>query len=167
MRHLPSEPLAVSALPPVTSREEYEAARARLLVKEKAHSRQGDAIAAERRRLPMIEIPFTVLNMFTPSVVRETTMQFRLLPAQNPDINTPKKGQSVNELRTALQASYDEMAALFDANPHLDYRGMLYRHPIIGSNNVLQMVRIVVLHERRHQSQIQDLLCLPQFSKVA
>ena len=60
MRHLPTEPLAVSALPPVTSRDEYEAARARLLVKEKAHTRAGDALAAERRRLPMIEIPASV-----------------------------------------------------------------------------------------------------------
>jgi predicted dithiol-disulfide oxidoreductase (DUF899 family) len=41
-------------------REEYEAARARLLVREKAHSREGDAIAAERRRLPMIEVPASV-----------------------------------------------------------------------------------------------------------
>ena len=57
MRHLPTESLAVSAMPPVTGRDEYEAARARLLVKEKAHTRAGDAIAAERRRLPMIEIP--------------------------------------------------------------------------------------------------------------
>ncbi len=60
MRHLPSEPLTVSALPPVTSRGEYEAARARLLVREKAHAREGDAIAAERRRLPMIEVPASV-----------------------------------------------------------------------------------------------------------
>jgi hypothetical protein len=60
VRHLPSEPLAVPALPPVTSRDEYEAARARLLIREKAHTREGDAIAADRRRLPMIEIPATV-----------------------------------------------------------------------------------------------------------
>src|SRR5262249_59932344 len=60
VRHLPTEPLAVSALPPVTSRDEYEAARARLLVREKAHTREGDAIAAERRRLPMTEIPASV-----------------------------------------------------------------------------------------------------------
>jgi hypothetical protein len=117
--------------------------------------------------LPMLEIPFTVMNMFVPSVVRETMMQFRLLPAQNPDIITPKKGQPMNELRAALEASYDEMAALFNANSRLDYRGMVYQHPIMGSNNVVQMVRIVALHERRHQSQIQDLLRLPQFSKVA
>ena len=49
MRHLPTEPLGVSALPPAASRDEYEAARARLLVREKAHTREGDAIAAERR----------------------------------------------------------------------------------------------------------------------
>ena len=60
MRHLPTEPLAVSALPPVTSRDEYDAARARLLVREKAHTREGDAITAERRRLPMTEIPASV-----------------------------------------------------------------------------------------------------------
>ena len=60
MRHLPTEPPAVSALPHVTSRGEYEAARAKLLFREKAHTREGDAIAAERRRLPMIEIPGSV-----------------------------------------------------------------------------------------------------------
>ncbi len=60
MPHLPAKPLTVSALPPLTSRDEYEAARARLLAKEKAHTRAGDAIAAERRRLPMTEIPASV-----------------------------------------------------------------------------------------------------------
>ena len=70
---------------------------------------------------PMLEIPFTVANLFEANVVRETVTQFRFLPAQNPDIITPKKGQQVNE----------------------------------------QMLRIVSLDERRHQSQ------MPQFSKVA
>ena len=117
--------------------------------------------------LPVLEIPFTVINLFVPNVVRETMTQFRLLPAQNPDITTPKKGQRVSKLRTSLQSSHDEIATLFHANPELDYSAMRYRHPILGSNNVLQMLRIAVMHERRHQSQIQDLLRLPQFSKVA
>jgi len=117
--------------------------------------------------LPMLEIPFTVMNLFVPSVVRETMMQFRLLPAESPDITTPKKGQPVSDLRVALQSSYDATAALFNANPGADYRAMRYQHPLLGNNNVLQMLHIVGLHERRHQSQIQDLLRLPQFSKVA
>jgi DinB family protein len=117
--------------------------------------------------LPMLEIPFTVVNLFVPSVLRETMTQFRLLPAQNPDITTPTKGLPVTELRDALQASCDQIGCLFDDNPQLNYRGMRYQHPIMGSNSVLQMLRIAALHERRHQSQIRDILRSRQFPKVA
>lgn len=39
----------------------WEIARAELLVREKAHTREGDSIAAARRRLPMVEFDGTVL----------------------------------------------------------------------------------------------------------
>jgi predicted dithiol-disulfide oxidoreductase (DUF899 family) len=42
--------------PPVVDRATWQAARDELLVREKAHTREGDAIAAARRRLPMVEI---------------------------------------------------------------------------------------------------------------
>lgn len=38
--------------PPIVSPQEWEAAREALLVKEKAHTRARDALAAERRRMP-------------------------------------------------------------------------------------------------------------------
>lgn len=44
------------SLPDIVSREEWQRHRDQLLVKEKAHTRAGDALAAERRRLPMVEI---------------------------------------------------------------------------------------------------------------
>jgi predicted dithiol-disulfide oxidoreductase (DUF899 family) len=44
------------ALPAVVSRAEWLAARADLLAREKAATRALDALAAERRRLPMVEI---------------------------------------------------------------------------------------------------------------
>ena len=43
-------------LPPVVSREQWESAIERLRVKEKEATRARDALAAERRRLPMIRI---------------------------------------------------------------------------------------------------------------
>ena len=43
-------------LPQVVSREEWLAARKELLAKEKEFTRQRDALAAERRRLPMVKI---------------------------------------------------------------------------------------------------------------
>ena len=49
-------PTTSTALPRIVSRDEWQAARDALLVKEKAHTRAGDAIAAERRRLPMVEL---------------------------------------------------------------------------------------------------------------
>ncbi len=46
-----------SPAPPVTDHDEFEKRLAELLVREKAHTREGDAIAAARRRLPMTEVP--------------------------------------------------------------------------------------------------------------
>ena len=63
------------SLPAVVSRAHFEAERAGLLAREKAHTREGDAIAAARRRLPMVEVdaglaltgphgPVTLLDAF-------------------------------------------------------------------------------------------------------
>lgn len=43
---------AAMQTPPVVSAEDWEAARQQLLIKEKAHTRARDALAAERRRMP-------------------------------------------------------------------------------------------------------------------
>jgi predicted dithiol-disulfide oxidoreductase (DUF899 family) len=41
--------------PPIVSPQEWQAARERMLVKEKAHTHARDALAAERRRMPWVE----------------------------------------------------------------------------------------------------------------
>jgi len=51
---------APSGRPPVVDLATWQAARDELLVREKAHTRAGDAIAAARRRLPMVELDGTV-----------------------------------------------------------------------------------------------------------
>ena len=45
-----------AGLPPAADRATYEAEIERLRVREKAHTREADAIAAARRRLPMVEV---------------------------------------------------------------------------------------------------------------
>ena len=42
--------------PPIVSPEEWVAAREKLLVKEKEHTRARDALAAERRRMPWMAV---------------------------------------------------------------------------------------------------------------
>jgi predicted dithiol-disulfide oxidoreductase (DUF899 family) len=62
-------------LPPVVDRTRWQAEIDALRVREKAHTREGDAIAAARRRLPMVEVdanteligpngPLTLLDAF-------------------------------------------------------------------------------------------------------
>jgi predicted dithiol-disulfide oxidoreductase (DUF899 family) len=43
-------------LPAIADRDEFDAQLNRLRVREKDHTHEGDAIAAERRRLPMVEV---------------------------------------------------------------------------------------------------------------
>jgi len=51
---------ALPGRPPVVDLATWQAARNELLVREKAHTRAGDALAAARRRLPMVEGDGTV-----------------------------------------------------------------------------------------------------------
>ena len=64
-----------AAIPAVVDRATFQAELDALRVREKAHAREGDAIAAARRRLPMVEVdaatrligpsgPFTLLDVF-------------------------------------------------------------------------------------------------------
>ncbi len=117
--------------------------------------------------LPYLAAPFTVFNMFVPSFVREAMTQFRLMPAQVPDIAIPRKGRPGAELRDELRASIAATEALLAANPTLDYKKMRYRHPLMGDNNVLQVLRILAFHEQRHQSQLNDILRSRAFPRAA
>ncbi len=59
-QHHVTKGLDTSALPAVADRATWQAERDKLLVREKAHTREGDAIAAARRRLPMVEVDPTI-----------------------------------------------------------------------------------------------------------
>ncbi|WP_329114008.1 DUF899 family protein [Streptomyces sp. NBC_01465] len=57
----PHDPTAqLPGRPPVVDLATWQKDRAELLVREKAHTREGDALAAARRRLPMVEFDGTV-----------------------------------------------------------------------------------------------------------
>ena len=51
-----------TGVPPVVDQQTWESAMAELRVREKAATRELDAIAAARRRLPMVELPDYVLE---------------------------------------------------------------------------------------------------------
>ena len=58
----PNDAEQPAAVPPVVDQDTWEAALAELRVREKAATRELDAIAAARRRLPMVELPEYTLD---------------------------------------------------------------------------------------------------------
>ena len=66
--------------PKIVSREEWERARAELLVREKEHTHAGDALAAARRRLPMTRMePVKVVGPGGPVPLHEVFEGRRML----------------------------------------------------------------------------------------
>jgi len=103
---------------------------------------------------PFAESPFRILNPFLPAAIREYMVRYRLIPFRNADIATPRKGRMIGQLRKELESSIQASAALLNLNPGLDYRAMVFDQPVLGRNNVLQLLRILASHEQRHQDQI-------------
>jgi uncharacterized damage-inducible protein DinB len=108
--------------------------------------------------LPFLEIPFTLFNPLVPRVVKEFLLRSRLIPAQHPDVAAPRNGRVAQDLRADLASSLQETLAVFEANADLDFSELIHQHPLLGSNNVLELMRILVLHEQRHQEQVADVL---------
>jgi hypothetical protein len=113
--------------------------------------------------LPLLEAPFSFLNMFVPNSVREFFVRYTLIPARAADAASPRKGRSAAELRHGLSSSLEETEALLAANPGLDYDKMIHQHPLLGTQNVPHLLYVLGLHEQRHQSQISKLLTNSQF----
>lgn len=108
--------------------------------------------------LPLLEWPLAWANLFLPGCARDFLLRSRLIPAQHPAVADPRKGRPADELRDELAASLRETSSLFEANRDLDGSRMLHVHPLLGVNDVSGLLRILTLHEERHQGQIADIL---------
>jgi DinB superfamily len=115
--------------------------------------------------LPFLEAPFKMMNLFIPTAVREAMTRYRVMPAQAPSIALPRKGRPIAELREELRCAVERTEELFRSNPDLDYRELRLSHPLMGNNNVLQLVRVMSMHEQRHQRQIRTVQRAPLYPK--
>jgi uncharacterized damage-inducible protein DinB len=123
-------------------------------------------MAIPKAALPFLEMPFTMMNLFVPSAVREAMTRYRLMPAQAPQVAQPHQGRRLTELQAELRSSFQETEGLFLMNPNLDYRAMYLSHPLMGRNNALQTMRIMALHEQRHQEQVRTIRRAPGFPEA-
>jgi len=118
-----------------------------------------------KARLPALEALFAVLSGVTPFKAKELFARYRLVKMEAPDIGLPRGGRARSELTDDLLTAIRRTEALFDSHPELDYRRMVVRHPFFGRTNVLQILNVLTLHERRHHRQIGDIVSSPGFPK--
>src|SRR5262249_50048649 len=111
-----------------------------------------------RPLLPYLEVPLLIVNRFMPGSVRDFLIRSRLFPARHPDVAAPRRGRHAAELRDDLASSLSQTEALLRPSLDLNFATMRHVHPLLGTNTVPELLRILALHEQRHQAQILDLL---------
>ncbi len=107
--------------------------------------------------LPMLDIPFSIMNRFIPQAVRDFAVEYPLLPMRNPAVATPRRGRAGAELRDELVSSLERTRTLLASNADLAFERMVSEHPLMGAANVPQIFAFLARHERRHQSQIEKV----------
>jgi hypothetical protein len=107
--------------------------------------------------LPMLDIPFSVMNRFIPQAVRDFAVEYPLLPMRNPTIATPRRARPGAALRDELMSSLERTRTLLASNADLPFEQMVSEHPLMGAANVPQIFAFLARHERRHHSQIEKV----------
>lgn len=119
-----------------------------------------------REIVPIFEIPFRMISMFVPSVVRETIIRYPLVSAINPKVSDPRPGLNVETLREQMALGIDVTAAVFTPPLPKNLDEMKISHPILGNNNVVNILRIITAHEERHHGQMNNLRTQAGFPRV-
>src|SRR5262249_12216648 len=97
-------------------------------------------------------------NLFVPRAARDFILRYAVVTALNADSTTPRKGRLTAELREDLLVSIRATVALLESNSDLDYCNMAVAHPLLGTNSVPQLIRMLALHEQRHHAQLSAIL---------
>jgi hypothetical protein len=111
-----------------------------------------------REVMPMFTMPLKVFNMFVPQAVRETMFRLPLIPALNPSVSNPARSRPVAELRSWAVSSLADTEELFRGDLPPNLNDMTLSHPILGTNNIVQIFRIITAHEERHHGQMRGVL---------
>jgi hypothetical protein len=77
---------------------------------------------------------------------------------RHPTLARPEHGIPLEMLRGELHASAGKLRALIETNAGLDFAAMRYSQPLIGSGTLPATLRMLAVHEERHQAQLREIL---------
>ena len=120
-----------------------------------------------RDLITVFEFPLRVFNRFVPTAVRETMVRYPFVAAVNPKASQPRADLKLEKLRADLAASLAETEKLLRGPLPPNFERMRMDHPVIGNNNPIEMCRIMIAHEERHQGQIAHIRRNSKFPKAS
>lgn len=115
--------------------------------------------------IPKLILPLNVMNLFVPRALRETLFRVPLIPGQHPSSSEPEPSQPIEALRAEAASSLLATEEIFRANLPPGLMKTTLSHPVLGTNNVAQLLRILAAHEERHHGQIRRVLAHPRFPR--
>jgi hypothetical protein len=105
-----------------------------------------------------LEGPLAVFHTATPAPLRRALGRSRLIRMRHPALAQPEHGIPLDTLTGGLHDSAAALRALIEANAGLDYDAMRYSQPLIGSGSLPATLRMLAVHEERHQAQLREIL---------
>jgi DinB family protein len=109
--------------------------------------------------MPMLAPVMLGLHTVIPFRVRLAVMRKPgLVWAAAPKVAEPRVARALEQLRADLKAELLETEALFEGDLPEALPQVRAVHPLYGSNDVLQMIRMMGAHEERHQHQLRAIL---------
>jgi hypothetical protein len=120
-----------------------------------------------REVMSMLEFPMRMANLFVPHALREALVRYPVISALNPRISDPRTGLTLEKLREDLAASVVETRKVFAPPLPANLERLTVNHPTMGNNNPVELFRILIAHEERHQEQITGIRKNPNFPSAA
>ncbi|MEM7352641.1 MAG: TIR domain-containing protein [Acidobacteriota bacterium] len=103
---------------------------------------------------PLVVLPFSYLTKAAPTQLRELMARNRVVEVDAPPATVPRGLTPTGQLRTELEQSLGNIETFFRRHPHFDYGTLGFEHPILGSPSVMDFLRFLAAHERRHHKQM-------------
>jgi hypothetical protein len=109
--------------------------------------------------MPVLAPIMLALHAVTPFRVRLAVMR-KPGPvwAAAPKVAEPRGARALDELRADLETEIGKTAALFEGDLPEALPRVRVVHPLYGTNDVLQIIRMMGAHEERHQHQLRAIL---------
>jgi uncharacterized damage-inducible protein DinB len=107
--------------------------------------------------LPLVEFPVSLASLVVPASFRDMLARTRFIRFQHPEFANPRQGRPVEQLRQELQAFVEGMENLLLEMSGMELDALRVRHPLLGDNNLAQLLSFMASHEKRHHGQIEEL----------